>query len=230
MAIACSAAASADAQDFRERPYLLGDGLGPRKTLADHGITFENDITQFHFGVTSGGLDEQFTYAGHGDYVTNVDFGKMGVQEGLFLKLRAEHRFGESIAGNTGAFSPATIQSQLPTTVTEHVYLTDVLFTQFLSDTFGVFAGKIETFDGDANAFASGRGKTQFSNLAFVVNPTLLRTMPYSSLGSGLFGDARRSANLASQRHELDRYHAHERFRRIVRRRGVARFTAAAAD
>ena len=109
----------------------------------------------------------------------------MGVQEGLFLKLRAEHRFGQSISGNTGTLLPATIQAQLPSPNSEDIYLTDVLFTQFLSDSIGVFAGKLDTFDGDMNAFASGRGKTQFSNLAFVINPVALRTMPYSTLGCG---------------------------------------------
>lgn len=176
---------AASAEGLRDRDYLLGDWLGARTTLADKGITFANDITQFHYGVTSGGLKDQFSYAGHGDYVTNFDFGKMGVQEGLFLKLRAEHRFGQSISGNTGTLLPATIQAQLPSPNSEDIYLTDVLFTQFLSDSIGVFAGKLDTFDGDMNAFASGRGKTQFSNLAFVINPVALRTMPYSTLGCG---------------------------------------------
>jgi porin len=45
--------------------------------------------------------------------------------------------------------------------------------------------GKIDTLDGDANAFAHGRGKTQFSNTGFVVNPALLRTVPYSTLAAG---------------------------------------------
>ena len=56
---------------------------------------------------------------------------------------------------------------------------------QFLAPWVAVLGGKIETLDGDQNAFASGRGKTQFSNLAFVLNPALLRSVPYSALGGG---------------------------------------------
>lgn len=53
------------------------------------------------------------------------------------------------------------------------------------SETFGVFAGKLDRLDGDQNAFASGRGMTQFSNMAFVGTPIGLRTIPYSTLGTG---------------------------------------------
>lgn len=73
----------------------------------------------------------------------------------------------------------------MPVTDSEDLYLTNVLFTQMLSENFAVFAGKIDTLDGDANAFAHGRGKTQFSNVGFVANPALLRTVPYSTLAAG---------------------------------------------
>jgi porin len=36
------------------------------------------------------------------------------------------------------------------------------------------------------NEFAHGKGDTQFMNLAFNVNPALLTTVPYSTLGTGL--------------------------------------------
>jgi porin len=48
-----------------------------------------------------------------------------------------------------------------------------------------LYAGKLDTLDGDANAFAHGRGIHQFSNAAFVVNPIGLRTVAYSTLGTG---------------------------------------------
>ncbi|QDU56101.1 Carbohydrate-selective porin, OprB family [Aeoliella mucimassa] len=164
---------------------LTGDWCGNRTCLAENGITFDMDVAHFYHGVTSGGLERHFTYAGHGDYVTNVDFGKLGVQEGLFLKVRAEHRFGETINPSTGAVLPATVLADLPVADSEDLMLTNVLFTQFLNERTAVFFGKLDTLDGDANAFASGRGKTQFMNSGFVVNPIALRTVPYSSLGCG---------------------------------------------
>lgn len=153
--------------------------------LADQGITLSSNLTQFYFGNVSGGLDETDRYGGHGDYVANVDMGKMGIQKGLFLKLRAEHRFGQSIGEPAGVLLPPTIATELPVVDSRDLFLTNVLFTQFLSEQFGIYAGKLDTLDGDTNAYASGRGITQFSNSAFVANPIALRTIPYASLGCG---------------------------------------------
>lgn len=164
---------------------LTGDWCGNRTCLAENGVTFALDVAHFYQGVTSGGLEQHFKYGGHGDYVTNIDFGKLGVQEGLFLKVRAEHRFGENINRDTGAFLPASVLADLPVAESEQLYLTNVLFTQALSERFAVFFGKLDTLDGDLNAFAHGRGKTQFSNVGFVANPIALRTIPYATLGCG---------------------------------------------
>lgn len=170
---------------FSDSPNLLGDWGGHRTSLAESGITFDADVSSFFFGNATGGLEQRFRYAGHSDYVTNLDFGKLGLQEGLFLKLRAEHRFGESINRDTGAVLPATVLADLPAIDTEEVLLTNVLFTQFLSERFALIFGKLDTLDGDMNAFAHGRGKSQFSNVGFVANPIALRTVPYSTLGAG---------------------------------------------
>lgn len=152
---------------------------------AERGVTFDFDHTYFYYGVTSGGIDETSAFGAHGDYVVNFDMNKLAGREGMFVKLRAEHRFGETINGDTGAILPATVLPSLPVANSEELYLTNVLFTQALSENFAVFAGKIDTLDGDANAFAHGRGKTQFSNVGFVVNPALLRLAPYSTLAAG---------------------------------------------
>lgn len=170
---------------------LTGDWFGNRSHLACNGITFDLDVAHFYQGVTTGGLDRRFRYAGHGDYVANLDLGKLGVQEGLFLKVRAEHRFGENINGDTGAILPVSVLADLPIRDDEDLMITNFLFTQFISDRTAVFFGKLDTFDGDLNAFAHGRGKTQFSNVGFVANPVTLRTIPYSTLGCGfiILGD-----------------------------------------
>jgi porin len=167
------------------RDTVLGDVFGLRPALADHGITVDADVTQWYMGVTNGGLQREFRYAGHGDYVVNVAGKQLGLNEGFFLKLRAEHRFGESLGGATGALLPSNVLADLPVVDSEDLFLTNVLVTQALSENFAVFVGKLDTLDGDANAFAHGRGKTQFSNIAFVANPIVLRAVPYSTLGGG---------------------------------------------
>lgn len=168
-----------------DRTQLTGDWFGTRSSLAENGVSVDADSTMFYMGVASGGNEQEFRFSGHNDYVINMDLGKMGVHEGLFVKLRAEHRFGESLANATGALLPSNVVADLPTLESDDVYLTNVLITQMLSETFGVFFGKLDTLDGDVNAFAHGRGKTQFSNIAFVASPIVLRTAPYSTLGAG---------------------------------------------
>ncbi|QDV25124.1 carbohydrate porin [Aureliella helgolandensis] len=156
-----------------------------RATLAKNGISLQNNLTQYYFGNTTGGLEREFRYSGHGDYLANFDFGKLGVQEGLFLTVRTEHRFGESGSGLSGSFIPSTLPADLPSAEKEHLYVTNFLITQALSEDFVLFAGKVDALSGDANDFAQARGITQFSNLAFVGNPATLRTIPYSTLGAG---------------------------------------------
>lgn len=170
---------------YETAPHLLGSQEGFRERLAAAGLTILADNTGFFIGNTGGGFEQAFDYAGHGDYCVIADGDKLGVRDGLYLKLRAEHRYGETIVGNVGCFISPTLLADLPVYGSEEVYLTNVLLTQELTDAFSVFAGKMDTLDGDMNAFAHGRGKTQFSNMGFVFNPIVGATVPYSTLGAG---------------------------------------------
>jgi porin len=171
---------------YEAAPHLLGKVTGFRDRLADAGVTILADNTSFYIGNTNGGFAQAFDYAGHGDYCLLADGGVLGVNDGLHLKLRAEHRYGETIVGNVGCFISPTLIADLPVYGSEEMYLTNVLLTQELTDAVSVFAGKMDTLDGDMNAFAHGRGKTQFSNMGFVFNPIVGATVPYSTLGAGV--------------------------------------------
>ncbi|MEO1614657.1 MAG: carbohydrate porin [Planctomycetota bacterium] len=153
--------------------------------LAASGISLSSNLTQFYFGTVDGGIRRTDRYGGHGDYLARLDLGKLGLQEGLFVQLRAEHRFGQSVNGDAAAILPATLATDLPVNDSRELFLSNVLFTQFLSESFAVYGGKLDTLDGDQNAYASGRGISQFSNTAMIANPIALRTVPYSSLGFG---------------------------------------------
>lgn len=164
---------------------ITGDWGGCRTSMAESGIAFLGDVTQFYQGVSRGGRERGFEYAGRGDYLMNLDFGKLAGREGLFLKVRAEHRWGETINFDTGALLPAAVYAELPA-ATEELLLTNVLFTQMLSPNLGLFFGKLDSLDGDTNAFAGRRGKDQFMNIGFVGTPLALRAVPYSTLGAGI--------------------------------------------
>jgi len=87
-------------------------------------------VISLYQGVTAGGLRRNFAYGGHGDFVLNADFGKLGLQEGLFLKLRAEDRIGMTINRNTGSLLPAAVIGDLPALQTRDLALTNVVSLQ----------------------------------------------------------------------------------------------------
>ena len=169
-----------------ESTSLTGDWFGRRSSLVENGVTFTGNATQFYSGVTNDGQRTGWRYGGHNDYIFNIDMDKAVGLKGNFVKIGAEHRYGQNINGLTGSILPANLAPSLPVPDSEKIYLTNVLITQFLSESFGVYFGKLDTLDGDMNAFAHGRGKDQFLNTSLATNPALLRVVPYSTLGAGM--------------------------------------------
>jgi porin len=176
--------------DFWSRPGLTGDWGGLRNTLAKKGINLDVDLVQSVLGLNSGGSlrnqdSVRYPYGGHAEYRLNIDTGKLGLWPGGFLSMLGESQFGSFLKGrDTGALLPPNASALYPVPFDEETTLTSVVFTQFLAKWFGVYLGKIDTFSGDANAFAHD-WQTQFMNTGFGPNPVLFNTIPYSTLGAG---------------------------------------------
>ena len=164
---------------------LTGDWGGERAKLIENGITVEIDALQSFQGVVDGGVESKWKYGGSVDYEFNFDFEKMGLWPGAFVDVRVEHQFGEFVNSNTGAILAPNADGLFPLPDYREVTVSKVVFTQFLSESFGIFFGKIDTLDGDNNHFAGSRGRENFMNSNFLFNPVTLRTVPYSSLGIG---------------------------------------------
>lgn len=171
--------------DLWSRSTMTGDWGGFRNTMAAKGITLDSDFTQIGQSVVSGGLDIGWKYQGRGQVTLNVDTGKAGLWPGGFLTIRAEGNYGESINGNTGAIIPVNTSAIFPTAGQTQFVLPHWYFTQFFSEYFGVFLGKLDTTTGDANNFAHGKGDTQFFNMSFNFNPVSILIFPYATLGAG---------------------------------------------
>ena len=154
--------------------------------LAENGIILSGDFAQHYQGVVSGGLRQTGRYGGLFSYGATLDFGKLGLTQGTLLQVNGQSSIGESINGDTGATLLAANAMGLQPAFTQRATsLTDFLLTQFLSENFAVFAGRLNTFGGDMNAFAHGRGKTQFMHTALAINPTAFRVAPYVTYGAG---------------------------------------------
>jgi porin len=175
--------------DWNERLALTGDWNGLRQKWADHGFTVDWSWTQYGQGVDSGGRSQEWEFGGSFEELFHVDLMRMGVLPGALVTMRVESRYGETVNQNSGLIMPVNTQSLFPLTSPPDaglpIAITELNYTQFLSEEIGVFAGKIQTMDSDPNEFAGGRGRYQFMNWAFVESPVTLQTAPYSTLATG---------------------------------------------
>jgi porin len=180
------------------RPKLTGDWFGLRTDLRDHGVTLDVSSTQFYQGLTTGGfpqeirlfagaLQNQFQYGGRADYLLNIDGQKAGLWQGLAIDLHGETLYGHSVNSNTGALMPVSLGQDVPLPNGTITALTGVTVRQALSENFVLFAGKINTLDDFNQPFTGGgRGVDGFMNAAFLFNPVLALTIPYSTFGAGM--------------------------------------------
>jgi porin len=165
---------------------LTGDWGGLREHLRDHGVTFDISATTYYQGIASGGLQETFRFGGRNDYLVNVDGQKAGLWKGFGINLHGETVYGDSVNLLTGAVVPVNIGRSLPVVRGDVTALTGVKFTQALSENLVLYVGKINTVDNIQQPFMNYRGlDAGFMNGAFVFNPVLGRTIPYSTFGAG---------------------------------------------
>lgn len=168
---------------------LFGDWGGLRTTLAESGLTFDLQWTQSVQGVVRGGRDNGWKYGGSFDLLSTLDLGQMDVLPGGFVRLLVQGRYGESVISEAGTILPVNTDLYFPLTGEldeEILCITELSYTQFLSEHFGLLVGKLQTLDGDPNEFASGRGISQFMNFNFVAPNLVGNSIPYSTLGAGV--------------------------------------------
>jgi porin len=148
--------------DLAARSTLTGDWGGARTRLAERGVQLDLRFNQYVQGVTEGGRERDVEYGGNADALILLDLMRMGVVPGALVKLRLESRYGDSVNGIAGPLLPVNTDHYFPLTdeLDEDlpIAITTLSWTQFLSEGFGVYFGKLDTLDGDPNEFASGRG------------------------------------------------------------------------
>ena len=175
--------------DFWSRSTLTGDWGGFRNEMANKGVTLDLSVTQVGQGVVDGGKNGAWEYGGRGDFILNLDSGKLGLWPGGFFNFEMEGNWGRAVNNKTGALMPVNSNQILPLPPGDIFGVPAWNFTQFLSPYFGLGLGKFATItanSGDMNEFAHGKGDTNFMNMAFNFNPLIAVTVPYSTLGTGL--------------------------------------------
>jgi porin len=168
------------------RPTLTGDWGGLRPRLAANGLNFNIYETNFFGDVANGGAQETFQHRGRTDVLANINGAQAGLWRGSFIDLHAESIYGRSINPSAGTLSPVSIAQLVPVPNGNVTALTGVKFTQFITDQFIVYGGKLNLLDGFNQPFTGGaRGVDGFWNGAMVFNQVLARTLPYSTYGFG---------------------------------------------
>ena len=168
--------------DLMSRPRLTGDWGGLRDDMAKKGVTLDLDLYWMPQTIISGGKDETSESWGNAIATLNVDTGKAGLWPGGHFKVQTVTSLGDNLMRDTGAMVPANITWMLPTPIDTDTGLQEFTYTQFFSQHFGVFLGKI-------NAIAPtnvlhGDYTTGFLNTGINM-PLALAMVPLSAYGGG---------------------------------------------
>jgi porin len=174
-------------------PALTGDWGGWRDQAAEKGLTVALHGVHSLQGVASGGLDLGSAtgnlFSGQLDLAFDTE--KAGLWSGGFLKVRLEGRGGQGVLARSGATSPVNNQAVFPL-VEGRIgdgtvwALTELTFTQFVTERFGLTGGLINTTFGDGNPITGNAVSYQhFMNLAFLYSPVEAGTVPAVTLGGG---------------------------------------------
>lgn len=176
-----------------ERSKLTGDWGGLRDDLASHGLKFDLDGLYTFQGVADGGIDHGDSTGNlfWGDLAISLDTGKAGLWEGGLLKVRLEGRGGEGVQGRAGSLSPVdnyTVLPNVPGSIGDSTWaLTELSYTQFLSEHFGVTFGLLNITSGDSNPIAgSMMANDHFMNTGFLYSAAETAVVPTVTLGGGL--------------------------------------------
>ena len=173
--------------DLWTRDKLTGDLWGARSCLAQHGIVYDAQLTQFYQGVTSGGQEETFRYGGKLDQFVLFDFERLGLCKRLRAAMHVETRFGESVIGDAAPLAPVNASMLYPEVGEHDTAITGLQFEYGLTEQLSLTFGKINAMDLFYTVYPqSGRGIDGFMNASLVLPLTVGRTVPLSFLGAGL--------------------------------------------
>jgi porin len=167
--------------DLASRARLTGDWGGARDDMAKKGVVLDLDLYWMPQTITSGGKNEESGSWGNAIATLNVDTQKAGFWPGGFFKVQTVTSFGDSLMRDTGAMVPANLAWMLPSVETE-TGLQEFTYTQFLSQHFGVFLGKINSI-APTNVL-HGDYTTGFLNTSLNL-PLALAMVPLSAYGAG---------------------------------------------
>ena len=177
--------------DLANRSHLTGDWGGKRTEWANKGVQAEVEYLAWVGSVVDGGVNSETEGGDNITYKLKLDLMRAGILPGALIDIRAETRYGSNTNRHSSQGPPNFTASLVPVDYSDlqrdaDFTITNLTYLQMLSEHFGLFLGKVDTFEnGDLNEFASGRGRTQFMNYNLNYGPSTL-IVPASTLGAGV--------------------------------------------
>ena len=171
--------------DLWTRERLTNGFWGLQPALAEHGIVYDAELTQFYQGVTNGGLQETFKYGGKFDQFFIFKGEKLGFRKGAELTMHVETRFGEDVIGAATSLDPVNINMLFPS-LNNDTAITGLQFLQPLNENFAFTIGRINTLDLFQTLYPqTGRGIDGFMNTSTFLPLTVGTTIPLVFNGGG---------------------------------------------
>lgn len=173
--------------------FCLSDELTCRlttmaKSMAQQGIVYDVDATQFYQGVTSGGAEQTFEYGGKVDQFLILDSGKLGLWQGMTMTMHAETRFGQDVNFDAVGFAPVNVAMLYPKENEHDTAITGLSFAQALNEEVQLTAGKFNALDLFYSLYPqTGRGINGFMNASMAIPISVARVVPLSFMGAGAF-------------------------------------------
>ena len=151
---------------------LTGDWGGTRTGLAESGVGVRGDVTSFLQGQVAGTGDKSWTSSGRYDAYVDLDFGKMGLADGLGFHVHVEGRFDQGRSNFGGQLWPANTAAILPLGGPDAA-ATSLFFSFPLGERTSAMLGKISAMDLlGSDPVLGGLGTQRFMNFVFVAPPS----------------------------------------------------------
>ena len=170
-----------------EQATLLGDWLGIKPCLGEHGILATSSLTQYYQGVASGGGEQRFRYGSKFDLYLTASTEKLGLWKGGSLSVHAaDWQFGQNVIGDAVGLAP--VNTQLLTPLPEESFgLTNLMYAQ-------QFEGGIVATFGRANVVELwggffpdwGLGRDGFMNASLGLPLTVIPSTPLVTNAAGI--------------------------------------------
>ena len=132
-----------------------------RTALAENGVTFDLDWTNYYQGLLSGEGSKEPEYAGRIDALVNFDTDKLGLWEGGALRTHTEYRYGDLNANLGGVLIATNAGLVLPTGKKDDVVVTSIHLAQRFGENVNLLLERINAVDLiAADPFFGGAGQT----------------------------------------------------------------------